>query len=66
MIASMSVGRDSVGVCMMGEKLFAVAGYDGVRYLKLVEVYDPQTNEWQEVASLKNERAGAGLVVIAN
>jgi len=49
---------------MLGEKLFAVAGYDGNLYLKLVEAYDPQSNTWQKVASLNCERAGAGLVAI--
>jgi hypothetical protein len=29
----------------------AVGGYDGQYYLKLVEAYDTQKNEWQEVSS---------------
>ena len=28
------------GVCVLGEKLFAVGGYDGSGYLSLVEAYD--------------------------
>lgn len=63
-LASMSSGRDAIGVCVLGERLLAVGGYDGKRYLKLVEVYDPQKNEWLEVAPLINERAGACVVVI--
>ena len=30
----------SRGVCVLGEKLFAVGGYDGSGYLSLVEAYD--------------------------
>lgn len=63
-VASMSQGRDAIGVCLLGERLFAVGGYDGNSYLKQVEAYDPQTNEWAQVASLNNERAGACVVAI--
>lgn len=45
----MSVARDSVGVGVLGDRLYAVGGYDGHSYLVLVEMYDPNTNEWQEV-----------------
>jgi kelch-like protein 1/4/5 len=48
-VASMSVGRDAIGVCLLGDRLFAVGGYDGQHYLKLVEAYDAQNNEWQQV-----------------
>ncbi|KAL0275567.1 UNVERIFIED_CONTAM: hypothetical protein PYX00_003381 [Menopon gallinae] len=65
-VASMSTGRDAVGVCLLGERLFAVGGYDGNSYLKLVEAYDAEENEWHQVASLNNERAGACVVAIKN
>ena len=48
-IANMSLGRDSVGVCVLGDLLFAIGGYDGQAYLALVETYDPITNEWKQV-----------------
>lgn len=49
MVAPMSVARDAVGVCVLGDRLFAVGGYDGQQYLTLVEAYDPIMNEWQQV-----------------
>lgn len=49
MVAPMSVARDAVGVCVLGDRLFAVGGYDGQQYLTLVEAYDPILNEWQQV-----------------
>lgn len=41
--------RDAVGLCPLGDKLFAVGGYDGQQYLNDVECYDPITNEWFKV-----------------
>nr|CAD7599673.1 unnamed protein product [Timema genevievae] len=48
-VAPMSTGRDAIGVSLLGDRLFAVGGYDGQQYLKLVEAYDTQNNEWQQV-----------------
>ena len=49
MVASMSHGKDGIGVILFGDKLFSVGGYDGHQYKTVVEVYDPQTNEWTQV-----------------
>ena len=48
-IATISSPRDAVGVCVLGEKVFAVGGYDGQQYLQDVECYDPANNEWTKV-----------------
>ncbi|XP_060720612.1 kelch-like protein 5 [Tachysurus vachellii] len=63
-VAPMSVSRDAVGVCLLGDRLYAVGGYDGQVYLNTVEAYDPQTNEWTQVASLCLGRAGASVVAV--
>lgn len=52
-IANMSIARDSIGVGILGHKLFAVGGYDGQTYLSLVETYNPITNEWKQVSFIK-------------
>lgn len=49
MVAPLSMPRDAVGVCLLGDKLYAVGGYDGQTYLNTMESYDPQTNEWTQV-----------------
>ena len=49
-MAPISTPRDAVGVCLLGDKLYAVGGYDGQQYLNEVEAYDPQTNEWTKVS----------------
>ena len=48
-ISPISSPRDAVGLCPLGDKLFAVGGYDGQQYLNDVECYDPITNEWVKV-----------------
>lgn len=48
-MSSLSVPRDAVGVCLLGDRLYAVGGYDGQSYLNTVESYDAQNNEWTEV-----------------
>lgn len=48
-VSSLSVSRDAVGVCLLGDRLYAVGGHDGQSYLNTVESYDAQNNEWTEV-----------------
>ncbi|XP_078513540.1 kelch-like protein 1 [Lissotriton helveticus] len=64
MVAPLSMPRDAVGVCLLGDRLYAVGGYDGQTYLNTMESYDPQINEWTTKASLNIGRAGACLVVV--
>ena len=49
MVAPISSPRDAVGVCLLGDRLYAVGGYDGQQYIKDVESYDPISNEWSKV-----------------
>lgn len=62
----MSIGRDAIGVALLGSSLFAVGGYDGNQYLNIVEKYDTETNEWQQVCSMNFNRAGACVVAVPN
>src|SRR6218665_2939445 len=50
LVAPISSPRDAVGVCVLGDRLYAVGGYDGQQYLNDVESYDAQNNEWTEVS----------------
>lgn len=54
-ITPISSPRDSVGLCLLGDKLYAVGGYDGQQYLTDVECYDPVTNEWTRVRTIVPE-----------
>ncbi len=54
LVAPISSPRDAVGVCLLGDKIYAVGGYDGQQYLNDVECYDPQSNEWSKVRVTEN------------
>ncbi|XP_028680770.1 kelch-like protein 22 [Erpetoichthys calabaricus] len=50
-------------ICAAGDYLYAIAGRDYRKELKVVERYSPQTNTWEYVAPLENEvYAHAGAV----
>ncbi|XP_004868925.1 kelch-like protein 4 [Heterocephalus glaber] len=63
-MAPLSVPRDAVAVCSLGDKLYVVGGYDGHTYLNTVESYDAQKNEWNEEVPVNIGRAGACVVVV--
>lgn len=44
--------------------LYAVGGHDGINYLKTVEKYNPETNEWTCVASMGARRGGVGVATL--
>lgn len=44
--------------------LYAVGGHDGINYLKTVERYNPETNEWTCVASMGARRGGVGVATL--
>ena len=54
-VAPINSPRDAVGVCVLGDKLYAVGGYDGSMYRHDVEAYDPQTNDWSKVSYLAGQ-----------
>ncbi|KAF6090731.1 kelch like family member 4 [Phyllostomus discolor] len=63
-VAPLSVPRDAVAVCALGDKLFVVGGYDGHSYLNTVESYDAQKDEWKQEDPVNIGRAGACVVVV--
>ncbi|CAB1336834.1 unnamed protein product, partial [Coregonus sp. 'balchen'] len=64
MVASMSTRRARVGVAAIGNKLYAVGGYDGTSDLATVESYDPVTNSWQPEVSMGTRRSCLGVAVL--
>lgn len=62
-VSSMYHPRGGVGLCTMGGYLFAVGGHDGKSYLNSAEMYYPEEDRWEMIASMKVCRAGAGVVV---
>ncbi|XP_039755120.1 kelch-like protein 5 [Pararge aegeria] len=64
LLARLSYGRDAIGSCLLGDRIVAVGGYDGVQYLCVVEVYDSESNTWRKLAPLSTGRAGAAVVSV--
>ncbi|KAG7273832.1 hypothetical protein CRUP_011124 [Coryphaenoides rupestris] len=64
MVASMSTRRARVGVAAIGNRLYAVGGYDGTSDLATVESYDPITNTWQPEVSMGTRRSCLGVAVL--
>ncbi|XP_071623280.1 kelch-like protein 17 isoform X3 [Heliangelus exortis] len=64
MVASMSTRRARVGVAAIGNKLYAVGGYDGTSDLATVESYDPVTNCWQPEVSMGTRRSCLGVAAL--
>ncbi|XP_040121057.1 kelch-like protein 4 isoform X1 [Oryx dammah] len=63
-VAPLSVPRDAVAVCPLGDRLYVVGGYDGHTYLNTVESYDAQKDEWREEVPVNIGRAGTCVVVV--
>lgn len=48
------------GVGVLSGQLYATGGHDGPLVRKSVEVYDPGTNTWKQVADMNMCRRNAG------
>lgn len=45
---------------------YAIGGFNGHERLRTVEVYDPDSRVWREVATLNNKRSALGAAVIGD
>ena len=48
----------------MNGQLFAVGGFDGTTYLKTIEVFDHEANNWKLCGSMNFRRLGGGVGVV--
>lgn len=53
--------RCRLGVATLNGRLFACGGYDGSSFLRSVEVYDPNYDEWKTVAPMNVKRSRVAL-----
>uniref|UniRef100_A0A1I7WPW9 Kelch repeat protein n=1 Tax=Heterorhabditis bacteriophora TaxID=37862 RepID=A0A1I7WPW9_HETBA len=56
--------RSGVGLAVVNERLYAVGGFDGTTYLKTVEVFDPDGNQWRHHGCMNYRRLGGGVGVV--
>ena len=48
----LSLSLSQVGLAVVNGQLYAVGGFDGTAYLKSIEVYDPEQNQWRLCGSM--------------
>jgi hypothetical protein len=76
-VISMKSSRQSAGLVVLTDPTdnkqynYAVGGFGAVASatearLNTVERYDPTTNQWEDVISMKSRRGGVGLVVLTD
>jgi len=65
-IANLDVGRDSIGLSVLGNFIVTVGGFDGLNYLKCVEKFDPETNRFEKLKCITFPRAGASVVAVGS
>lgn len=57
---------NQVGLAVVNGQLYAVGGFDGTAYLKTIEVYDPESNQWRLCGCMNYRRLGGGVGVMKN
>lgn len=62
-MAPMSIARSAFSLTVLDNKIYAMGGFDGRNFLKIVEIYDTITNTWQLGTELTSERAGHASAV---
>ena len=60
----MNVTRSRVALVSNMDRLWAIGGYDGMKNLSTVEMYNPETDEWTFVSSMESHEGGGGVGVI--
>jgi kelch-like protein 1/4/5 len=65
-IANLDMGRDSIGVAVLGNSIITIGGFDGANYLKTVDKFDPETNQFEKLKAITYPRAGACVVAVGS
>ena len=66
-MVAMQTKRSGVGLAVVGGQLLAVGGFDGVNYLKTVEILDSENGSWRLCSgsgNMHNRRLGGGVGVV--
>lgn len=53
-----------MGLAVVNGQLYAVGGFDGTAYLKTIEVYDTEQNQWRLCGAMNYRRLGGGVGVM--
>ena len=65
-VTEMSTGKSEFGATAIGEKIYVCGGYDGKKFLSLMEVYDCESNTWTELAPIQHVQCCFGMTALNN
>ncbi|KAH8333930.1 hypothetical protein KR059_004589 [Drosophila kikkawai] len=62
--AEMPNRRCRSGLSVLGEKVYAVGGFNGSLRVRTVDVYDPTTDQWANCCNMEARRSTLGVAVL--
>lgn len=62
--AEMPSRRCRAGLAVLGDKVYAVGGFNGSLRVRTVDVYDPSTDSWGTCVSMEARRSTLGVAVL--
>ncbi|XP_058121603.1 ring canal kelch homolog [Anopheles ziemanni] len=63
-VAEMPTRRCRAGLAVLGDKVYAVGGFNGSLRVKTVDVYDPVLDQWTTSQSMEARRSTLGVAVL--
>uniref|UniRef100_V5H5N9 Putative actin binding protein n=2 Tax=Ixodes ricinus TaxID=34613 RepID=V5H5N9_IXORI len=55
--------RSALAVALLGGKIYALGGYDGSSFLSTVELFDLETEQWADGATMQAGKSGHAAAV---
>uniref|UniRef100_A0A182MQG3 BTB domain-containing protein n=1 Tax=Anopheles culicifacies TaxID=139723 RepID=A0A182MQG3_9DIPT len=65
-VAEMPTRRCRAGLAVLGDKVYAVGGFNGSLRVKTVDVYDPVLDQWTTSHNMEARRSTLGVAVLNN
>uniref|UniRef100_A0A1B0DHB6 Uncharacterized protein n=1 Tax=Phlebotomus papatasi TaxID=29031 RepID=A0A1B0DHB6_PHLPP len=62
--AEMPTRRCRAGLAVLGDRVYAVGGFNGSLRVRTVDVYDPSTDSWSTCNSMEARRSTLGVAVL--
>ncbi|XP_058814850.1 ring canal kelch homolog isoform X2 [Topomyia yanbarensis] len=65
-VAEMPTRRCRAGLAVLGDKVYAIGGFNGSLRVRTVDVYDPVQDQWSTCNSMEARRSTLGVAVLNN
>lgn len=60
----MTTSRCGTALTVLDGQLAAIGGFDGVDYLKSIEIFDKELDKWKFISNMNHPRLGAGIAIL--